>query len=101
MSQGHVALYEPSVKIWKKGLKIIFWGRNITIMLFGHERERERKKKRKNTNSLFDLQRSFNRNSSGQERKFICSTRATRGYRKHEISPRIPAKSLRNQRFRV
>ena len=38
--------------------------------------------------------RSFDRrNSSGQERKFIYSTRATREYQKHGISPRIQVRS--------
>ena len=36
-----------------------------------------------------------------EDLKFIYSTRATCGYKKHEISSRIHAKSLRNQRFRV
>ena len=60
----------------------------------------ERKGERAPT-SLYDLQRSVGRNSSGQERKFIYLTRATRGYRKHEILPRILARSLGNQKFLV
>ena len=51
--------------------------------------------------SIYDLWRSSGRISSGQDLKFIYSTRATRGYKKHEISLRIRAKSLGNQRFRV
>ena len=41
------------------------------------ERERERA-----PTYLYDLRRSVGRNSSGQERKFIYSTRATCGYQK-------------------
>ena len=51
--------------------------------------------------SLNDLRRSGGRNSSGQEQKFIYLTKARRGYQKHGISPRIKARSLENQRFRV
>ena len=49
--------------------------------------------------SLFDT-RSFDRwNLSGQERKFIYSTRATCEYQKHGISPRIQVRSLENPKF--
>ena len=51
--------------------------------------------------SLYNLWRSGGRISSGQDLKFIYSIRATRGYQKHEISSRVCAKSLGNQRFRV
>ena len=43
--------------------------------------------------SLFDIQSFDRRNSSGQEQKFIYSTRATREYQKHGISSRIQVKS--------
>ena len=59
------------------------------------ETERERA-----PTSLYDLRRSVGRNSSGQEQKFIYLTRATHGYRKHEILPMIQMRSLENQRFR-
>ena len=51
--------------------------------------------------SFYDIRRSGGRISSGQDLKFIYLTRATHGYKKHEILPRIRAKSLGNQRFRV
>ena len=43
------------------------------------------KEKRETPTSLYDLRRSVGRFSSGQELKIICSTKATRGYQKHEI----------------
>ena len=49
--------------------------------------------------SLFDTRSCDRRNSSGQERKFIYSTRATREYQKHGISPRIQVRSLENPKF--
>ena len=39
-----------------------------------------------------DLRKSDRRNSSGQERKVLYATRATREYQKHGISPRIQVK---------
>ena len=42
--------------------------------------------------SLYDLRRSVGQNLSGQERKFIYSTRATCEYRKYGISLRIQAR---------
>ena len=59
------------------------------------ERKKERREKdeRKSLTSLYDLRRSVGRFSSGQELKIICSMKATRGYRKHEISPMIQVKS--------
>ena len=39
--------------------------------------------------SLYDLRRSGGRNPSSQDLKFIYSTRATCGYRKHVVSPKI------------
>ena len=62
----------------------------------GKKKEREKsgeKEERKTPTSLYDLRRSVGRFSSGQELKIICSTKATRGYRKHEISFRIQVKS--------
>ena len=52
----------------------------------GHELEREM---RETPHSLYDLRRSVGRNPSSQDLKFIYSTRATRGYRKHTISSKI------------
>ena len=49
--------------------------------------------------SLFDAGSFDRQNSSGQERKFIYSTRATRAYQKHGISPRIQVRSLKNPKF--
>ena len=49
------------------------------------ERERERgREKEKSKTYLFDLRSSIGRISSGQDLKFIISTRATRGYKKKE-----------------
>ena len=39
--------------------------------------------------SLYDLRRSGGRNPSNQNLNFIYSTRATRGYRQHAVSPKI------------
>ena len=39
--------------------------------------------------SLYDLRRSGGQNPSSQDLKFIYSTRATRGYRQHAVSPKI------------
>ena len=66
------------------------------------KKEKEKKKEKKEApTSLYNIRRSMGRFSSGQELKIICSTKATRGYRKHEISLRIQLKSLGNQGFRV
>ena len=51
--------------------------------------------------SLYDLRSSVARFSSGQELKSIYVTRATRGYRKQRILPKIQAKSLGDRGFRV
>ena len=64
-------------------------------------KERREKEEREASTSLYDLRRSVGRFSSGQELKIICSTKATRGYRKHELSPRIQVKSSGNQGFQV
>ena len=50
------------------------------------ELERERSK---TPSSLYDLRRSGGRNPSSQDLKFIYSTRATCGYRKHAVSLKI------------
>ena len=42
--------------------------------------------------SFLDLRKSDLRNSSGQEQKLLYATRATCGYQKHGISPRIQVK---------
>ena len=39
-----------------------------------------------------DLRKSDRRFSSGKEQKVLYATRATRGYQKHEILPRIQVK---------
>ena len=52
----------------------------------GHERVR---RERKNPPSLYDLRRSGGWNPSSQDLKFIYSTRATRGYQQHAVSPKI------------
>ena len=49
---------------------------------------------------LFDTQSFDRRNSSGQERKFIYSTRAMREYKKHGILPTIQVRSSENPKFR-
>ena len=67
----------------------------------GEKKRREERDEREASNSLYDLRRSVGRFSSGQELKIICSTKATRRYRKHEISQRIQLKSSGNQGFRV
>ena len=67
----------------------------------GKRKKRREKDERESPTSLYDLLRSVGRFSSGQELKIICSTKATRGYRKYEISPRIQVKSSGNQGFLV
>ena len=49
--------------------------------------------------SCFDLRKSDRQNGSGQERKVLYVTRATRGYQKHGISPRIQVKLRKNPNF--
>ena len=63
--------------------------------------ERREKDERETPTSLYDLRRSVGWFSSDQELKIICLTKATRGYRKHKISPRIQVKSSGNRGFRV
>ena len=56
------------------------------------ERKLENRKVFKNFSlfvSLFNSRVSNRQNSSGQTRKVLYATRATREYQKHEISPRI------------
>ena len=65
------------------------------------KRKRREKEEREAPTSLYDLRRSVGRFSSSQELKIICFTKASHGYRKHEISPRIQVKSSGNQGFRV
>ena len=72
-------------------------GLSTDTPVLGHHK----KNKKKIKTSLFDPLSYVGRNSSGQERKFIYSTRAMCGYQKHRISPRIQARSSGNQRFRV
>ena len=49
--------------------------------------------------SFSDLRKSNRRNSLGKERKVLYMTRATRGYQKHGISPRIQVKNSENPNF--
>ena len=49
--------------------------------------------------SFFDSRSSDRRISSGQTRKVLYATRATRGNQKHGISPRIQVKILKNPSF--
>ena len=51
--------------------------------------------------SLYDLQSSVTRFSSGQELKSIFVMSATRGYQKQRISSKIQVKSSRDRGFRV
>ena len=52
------------------------------------ERERERREKKKQASPAISL--GFTgRNSAGRELKLIYATRATRGYRNHNILPRF------------
>ena len=67
----------------------------------GKRKKRREKEEREAPTSLYDLWRSVGLFSLGQELKIICSTKATGGYQKHEISPRIQVKSSGNQGFRV
>ena len=46
-----------------------------------------------------DSRKSDRRISSGKERKVFYATRATRGYQKHRISPRIQVKILKILNF--
>ena len=59
-------------------------------------KDRIEKEERETPTSLYNLRRSVS-----QELKIICLTKATRGYQKHEISPRIQVKSSGNQGFQV
>ena len=49
--------------------------------------------------SLFDSRSSDRRILSGQTRKVLYETRATRGNKKHRISPRIQVKIRKNPSF--
>ena len=62
-------------------------------------REEEERVKREAPTSLYDLQSSVAHFLSSQELKFIYATRATRGYRKQRISPKIHAKSSGDRGF--
>ena len=80
------------------------WGVERPDFLLGKKIVESReigKEKKEIQTSLFNLRSSIDRNSSSQEQKFIYSTRATRGYRKHGILPRIQARSSGNQKFGV
>ena len=55
---------------------------------YGSGRERVRGE-RKVLHFLYDLRKSGGQNTSSQDLKFIYSTRATRGYRQHAVSPKI------------
>ena len=67
----------------------------------GKRKKRREKEEREAPTSLYNLQRSVGQFSSDKELKIISSTKATHGYQKHEILPRIQVKSLGNQGFRV
>ena len=65
-------------------------------------RESKRERKKESKTSFDDPRSSINRNSLGQELKFIASTRATHMYQKEEISPKIQMRRFGgNQCFRV
>ena len=67
-----------------------FLGRTNLISLMG---KKKRKRERKRIQPSFhDPRSSVNRNSSGQEPKFIVSTRVTLGYQKRRISSKIRRK---------
>ena len=67
-----------------------------------HERVREEKRVEKEApTSLYDLRSLIAQFSSGQELKFIYAMRATRGYRKQRILPKIQAKSSGDREFLV
>ena len=67
----------------------------------GEKRKRREKEEREAPTSLYNLRRLVGQFSSSQELKIICSTKASCGYRKQEISSRIQVKSSGNQGFRV
>ena len=79
--------------------KKINWERGIPFL--GSTRESERGEEREAPTSLYDLWISVAQFSSGQELKSIYATRATRGYQKQKISPKIHAKSSGDHGFRV
>ena len=79
--------------------KKINWERGIPFL--GSTRESEKGEEREAPTSLYDLWISVAQFSSGQELKTIYATRATRGYQKQRISPKIHAKSSRDRGFRV
>ena len=83
-----------------KRLKSYFWGQN---RFSARERETiERKRvEREAPTSLYNLWSPIARYSSAQELKYIYTMRATRGYQKQRISPKIQAKSLGDRGFRV
>ena len=48
---------------------------------------------------FLDLRKSDRQILSSKERKVLYATRATRGYKKHRISPRIQVKVRKNSNF--
>ena len=63
--------------------------------------ERVQRVEREALTSLYDLRSSIARFSSGQKLKSLYMTRATGGYRKQRISPKIQVKSLGDCGFQV
>ena len=85
--------FKKKKEFWAEKGGIFYWEENV-------RGERERVEREAPT-SLYNLWSSVAWFSSDQERKFIYSTRATHGYQKHGISPRIQVRNSGNQRFRV
>ena len=70
----------------------------------GGEMDREERKGREEKealSSLYDLQRSINRLPTGQGLKSEYPARATRGYRKLQVSSRFHAKGSASRKLRV
>ena len=86
----HVARREPRIQsIKRENISIMRVISHFLFFFWSVEREKERERERERKVSFGDSQDFVDRNSSGQELKFIASTRATRGYRKEGISPKI------------
>ena len=86
---GHVARRGPHIQLklsWdKRGIRA-----KRAHFSYWFTREREREREREESQASFqDLWSSVGRFSSGQEQKFIASTRGTCRYLKRGISPKI------------
>ena len=80
----------PHIQLMLKWTKRTKGKKKSSFFWRGNNSGRERVRgERKLPPSLYDLLRSGGRNPSSQDLKFIYSTRATRGYRQHAVSPKV------------